>query len=120
LPDYGATGDVAKEKRAALFGSDETLRAKVIAEALALIDSAAAKGSAQQGWAFEGFTHVDACFETADALVFIEGKRTEIVSPSTRWFRTRNQLWRNVEVADELAAGRAFGVILCVESVESG
>jgi len=53
-------------------------------------------------------------------VVFIEGKRTEIVSPSTRWFRTRNQLWRNVEVAGELAAGRAFGVILCVESVESG
>jgi hypothetical protein len=119
-PDYGATGEVSKEKRAALFGSDGALRARVMAEALAAIESSTAAGSAQQWWAFEGFTHVDACFETAEAVVFIEGKRTESVSPSTRWFRHRNQLWRNVEVAGELARGRAFGVILCVENVESG
>lgn len=119
-PDYGASGDVAKSKRAALFGDDEPLRDAVIAEALNAIGSAGGKGSAQQWWAFEGFTHVDACMETGECLLLIEGRRTETVVPSTRWFGQRNQLWRNVEVAEDLAGGRHFGVILGVESSESG
>ena len=73
-------------------------------EALQEIDAKQGKGSAQAWWAFEGFTHVDASFETDACLLLIEGKRTETVSSSTRWFKSRNQLWRNVEVAGELPA----------------
>lgn len=72
-------------------------------EALRAIELQGGKGSARQWWAFEGFTHVDACFETEECLLVVEGKRTELVSPSSRWFSSRNQLWRNVEVAGELA-----------------
>ncbi len=68
----------------------------------------------------EGFTHVDACFETEECLLLVEGKRTETVSPSTRWFESRNQLWRNVEVAGELAAARQFGVLVAVENEADG
>jgi hypothetical protein len=120
LPDFGASGDAAKTKRATLFGPDEARRTSVVAEALAAIDALTGKGSAQQWWAFEGFTHVDACLETSGSLIVVEGKNTETAFPSTRWFQQRTQLWRNVEVAQELAAGRQFGVILGVETAESG
>ena len=92
----------------------------MVLEALAELERAGAKGSGQKWWAFEGFTRADACFETDECILLTEGKRTETVSPSTRWFASRNQLWRNVEVARDLAAGRAYGVILGVETPDSG
>ena len=111
-PHFGATpGGVASAKRAHLFGSHPDLREAARSEALKEIEAKGGKGSARQWWAFEGFTHVDACFETEQCLLLVEGKRTEAVSPSTRWFRSRNQLWRNVEVAGELANGRPFGML---------
>jgi hypothetical protein len=119
-PEYGATGHVAQERRAALFGPDASTRDQVRAGALEALEKTGGSGSAQAWWAFEGFTHVDACFETSTCLVFIEGKRTETVSASTRWFSQRNQLWRNVEVAHEMARGREFGVILGVETARAG
>jgi hypothetical protein len=119
-PDYGATGKVARLKRAELFGTDAAARWAAIESAVSEIDRRGAKGSGQQWWAFEGFTHADACFETPECLLLVEGKRTETVSASTRWFKQRNQLWRNVEVAGELAAARAFGVILAVETEADG
>jgi hypothetical protein len=119
-PNYGATGTAAIEKREQLFRDDPPARARARAEALEQIAKRGGQGSGQQWWAFEGFTHVDACFETEECLLIVEGKRTETVSPSTRWFAQRNQLWRNVEVAQELANGRAFGVILGVENEEDG
>jgi hypothetical protein len=118
---FGATpGGVASAKRARLFGSDLHLREASRAEALNEIDAKGGQGSAREWWAFEGFTHVDACFETEEYLLLIEGKRTEAVSPSTRWFKSRNQLWRNVEVAGELANGRPFGVVVGVETDADG
>jgi hypothetical protein len=120
-PHYGATpGGVASAKRAHLLGTDPDLRAAARAEALRAIEEKGGKGSAQEWWAFEGFTHVDACFETSECLLLIEGKGTEAVSPSTRWFKSRNQLWRNVEVAGQLADEQQFGVIVAVESEAEG
>lgn len=111
---------VASERRAALFGSDPQLRAATVREAMAAIEKKRGQGSGQEWWAFEGFTHVDACFDTAECLLIIEGKGTEAVSPSTRWFAKRNQLWRNVEVVGELAGERPFAVILAVERAAAG
>jgi hypothetical protein len=119
-PEYGATGAEAQVKRAALFGTDAAERHRAQTDGLGALERLGAIGSARQWWAFEGFTHVDATLETRDCLLFIEGKRTETVSASTRWFRQRNQLWRNVEVAGEIAAGRQFGVLLAVEDNASG
>lgn len=120
-PDYGAqAGGAASEKRAQLFGPDPRLRETVQAEALKEIDESGGAGSGQKWWAFEGFTHVDACFETEQCLLLFEGKRKEAVSPSTRWLKSRNQLWRNVEVAGQQANGRLFGIIVAVESEADG
>jgi hypothetical protein len=120
VPDdgtFGTTDDnAARTKRADLFSTDPTRREAAQAEALAAIDRLGAGASSRKWWAFEGFTHVDCCLETDTFLLFIEGKRTEPISASTRWFRQRNQIWRNLEAASELAAGRVFGVILAVEN----
>ena len=74
----------------------------------------------QKWWAFEGFSHVDCCLITDRCVLFIEGKRTEVVSPSTLWFKKRSQLWRNVEGAEHFAAGKDFRVILAVENEADG
>ena len=53
-------------------------------------------------------------------MLFVEGKRTESVSPSTLWFEQRSQLWRNVEAAKEFAGDKQFAVILAVEREADG
>lgn len=106
----------ARTKRADLFSTDPARREAAQADALTAVDRLGAGASSRKWWAFEGFTHVDCCLETESFLLFIEGKRTEPISPATRWFRQRNQIWRNAEAARELAVGRAFGLILAVEN----
>ena len=70
--------------------------------------------------AFEGFSHIDCCLITENLVLFVEGKRTEAVSSSTRWFTQRSQLWRNVEAAKEFAARKEFAVVLAVEDEDHG
>jgi hypothetical protein len=82
---------------------------------LAELEHRGPAGSRRLWWAFEGFTEVDCWLETDRLLVFVEGKRTELLSSSTDWFPQRNQLVRNLEVVGELAAGRAAGVLLVTE-----
>ena len=73
-------------------------------------------GSSKKWWAFEGFTKVD-CFIATDRLkVYVEGKRTELLSPSTAWFPQRNQLVRNVEAAREDAGTVPFVCLVLRES----
>jgi hypothetical protein len=113
-----STKSDAREMRRKLFSTDSGLRSAAQATALAELDRLGAAGSARKWWAFEGFTYVDCCLATDTLLLLVEGKRTEPVSSSTRWFGQRNQLWRNAEVASELAAGRAFGLLVAVEDGE--
>src|SRR5204863_9653434 len=70
-------------------------------------------------WAFEGFSHVDCCLITDKMVLLVEGKRTEHVSDAISW-RSRNQLWRNVEVAHQFAHGKEFGVLVAVEEEQHG
>jgi hypothetical protein len=62
----------------------------------------------------EGPTSVDCFIETKDFVLVIEGKRTEELSGSTEWVNPRNQLARNLEVAQNLSCGRRYGVLLIV------
>jgi NAD-dependent deacetylase len=75
-------------------------------------------GSRRKWWAFEGFTSVDCLLETKSLLLLTEGKRTEPIANSTDWFPDRNQIIRNLEVAQALANGRNFAVLLCAERPE--
>lgn len=82
---------------------------------LAALRHSGAQGSERKAWAFEGFTHVDCCLATDRLLLFIEGKRTDVLASATDWFPSRNQLARNLEVAKESARGQEFAVLLIVE-----
>src|SRR5216683_655041 len=66
-------------------------------------------------WAFEGPTSVDCFLETEDFVLAVEGKRTEQLSARTEWVKSRNQLARNLEIAENLARGRRYGALLIVE-----
>jgi hypothetical protein len=118
---FGTSEDsLAREHRRDLFSLDSDTREAAQKAAVSELDRLGSQGSGRKWRAFEGFTHADCCLETDTLLLLIEGKRTEPVSSSTRWFAQRSQLWRNVEAAKELANGRAFGVIVTVEQDADG
>jgi len=123
IPDretFGASSPDAQAWRRKLFSGDSLLRADAIRVGTAALSARGAEGSRHQWWAFEGFTHIDCCLVTDSSVLFMEGKRTETVSPSTRWFLRRSQIWRNVEAAQQFARGKQSGVILAVEDAEAG
>lgn len=109
-------GEAAQEWREKLLGF-RTVKDQQEAKqrALDLLDRYGASKSAQEWWAFEGFTSVDCYLETESLLLFVEGKRTEPLSPSTEWYSARCQLIRNIETAKEMAGGREYGVLLATE-----
>lgn len=104
-------GSKTQELRERLCDGDDAARV----EALGEIDRETAKNSARKWWALEGFTSVDCLLATDKLLLFIEGKRTDVLSRSTDWFPERNQLVRNLEAAGELAENRFAGVLVVTE-----
>ena len=49
--------------------------------------------------------------------MLIEGKRTETLSASVSWYPGRNQLVRNLEVAQAIAGGEQFAVLVIAEEL---
>jgi len=84
-------------------------------EALRQIEIKGAKGSRNKWWAFEGFTSIDCRLKTEKALIFIEGKRTDLLSPSTEWYPHRNQLFRILETCKEAASHKIPVVLVAAE-----
>ena len=117
---FGAKSANAIQWRRKLFAGSPEERRDARAEGVRQLERHGAKGSGRKWWAFEGFSHIDCCLITEKLVLFIEGKRTEALSASTRWFTQRSQLWRNVETAREFASGKEFAVILAVEGDEQG
>lgn len=118
--NFGAKSEASRSWRAKLFSNDAALRQAAREEGERQLAKRSAQRGRQKWWAFEGFSHIDCCLITQNCVLFVEGTRTDAVSPSTRWFEKRSQLWRNVEAAKEFAGGRKFGVILAVESETDG
>lgn len=117
---FGAKSESAQHWRRKLFASNLQDVNEAQREGLAQLEKRLAQRGRNKWWAFEGFSHIDCCLVTETCVLFVEGKRTESVSPSTLWFKQRSQLWRNVEAAQEFAGGRQFGVILAVEQHSEG
>jgi hypothetical protein len=119
------TSSQAQRRRQELFGQHgPDAAASARAEALAELARVGPAGSSGKWWAFEGFTIADCLLETEHLFLLIEGKRTEPLSLSTRWFGQRNQLLRHLEVAEAVARQRAasgkasakkFAVLLLAE-----
>jgi hypothetical protein len=101
--------------REELFSSTETIYTKAMGEGVADLTRLGAKRSAQQKWAFEGFTSVDCRLQTKSLLLFVEGKRKDKLSSSTLWYKERNQLMRNLEVAFEAAEGQDYALLMIGE-----
>jgi len=95
------------ENRARLLQGDSA----TIETALNLLRSA---GTERRWHAFEGLTYPDATIETPDALIVIEGKRTERgPTTHTTWMPGRHQMWRHMDAAWEIRGRRAvFGFFL--------
>jgi hypothetical protein len=111
-------------ERLMLRGSYEAtpeVRSEVIESAKAEIEGAIAATMIGRSawlhawWVLEGRTHVDCYIETANLRLFIEGKRTEKLSPNTSWYRKRNQLLRNLEAASVQSSGQPFAQLLITE-----
>ena len=102
-------------RRGHLFGTDEPIQRSASEEAVEQLLVNGSGRSKLQWWAFEGETSVDCFLETPSMVLMIEGKRTEPISSSTDWFDKRNQIARNLEVAQALARGRRYAVLLAAE-----
>lgn len=109
----------AQEKRKALLSGDR----KVQREGLAAFKAAYNKADSTRGvqmskwWRLEGRTRVDYALITSRAVVFVEGKWTEI-GPSERvaWYKGRNQVLRNLDCAATFAqrTGRPHYYVLVI------
>lgn len=109
-------GAATQKNRERLFGRCGTEQQRLAQEeALFALATDGPRGSERKWWAFEGFTKVDLCLQTERLVLFVEGKRTEKLTKSNDWFKSRSQLVRNLEVVRELADGRAAAVLLAVE-----
>lgn len=73
------------------------------------------RGCPDRSWfILEGRTYPDALLETPDALIVIEGKRTE-PGPTTHttWMPGRHQIWRHIDAAWEIRGRRqVFGFFI--------
>ena len=117
---FGAKSDQARHWRRKLFSDDKHLVSEAQDEGRRQLGKRLAQRGRNKWWAFEGFSRIDCCLITSQCVLFVEGKRTESVSPSTLWFQERSQLWRNVEAAKEFAGDKEFAVILAVEREADG
>lgn len=102
-------------RRGELFGTDESPQRFARQEAMEELLANGSERSKRQWWAFEGETSIDCFLETPSMVLLIEGKRTEPISSSTDWFEKRSQIARNLEVAQNLARGRRYAVLLAAE-----
>ena len=117
---FGAKSHQARHWRRKLFSDDKQLVSEAQDEGRRQLGKRLAQRGRSKWWAFEGFSRIDCCLVTSQCVLFVEGKRTESVSPSTLWFEQRSQLWRNVEAAKEFAGDKQFAVILAVEREADG
>ncbi len=93
----------------------EADRKFAVRKAVEELDRFGAAGFRGQWWAFEGFTYVDFYIQTDHLRLYIEGKRTEGLSPSTDWYPQRNQLLRNLESARIDAGDAPFACLVIAE-----
>jgi hypothetical protein len=92
--------------------------------ALSAIEAAGEDPSEYRGWwCLEGPSHVDCALFTEGAVIFIEGKRTELgPSESTTFMSKRNQVVRNADCARDYALSRGldYYAMLIIEGGDEG
>ena len=91
-------------------------------EAIAKACRLLAEQPASRAWyVFERYTYPDAVIYTPDAIVVVEGKRTEAgPTVNTSWLAGRHQIWRHIDAAWEIREKRHVYGLFLVESVAGG
>jgi hypothetical protein len=109
-PDRLRSSEAENSDRYLLLRGDPAATAK----ALNLLRS---ETSARAWYIFEGPTVPDAYIQTPDALVVVEGKRTEAgPTTNTTWLAGRHQIWRHIDAAWERRGRRQVFGLFIVES----
>jgi len=105
---YGA-GEVGLKRRG-LVNQDP----RIIADALAALD----KSCPSRAWyVLEGYTAPDVYLVTQNALIVVEGKRTEAgPTTSTTWMAGRHQMIRHLDAAWEIRGERSVYGLFVVEA----
>jgi hypothetical protein len=100
--------DTSTERRKLLDGDADT-----ISRALGRLR----EGAVDRGWhVLEGHTYPDVYVVTTDAVIVIEGKRTEAgATTSTSWMAGRNQMLRHIDAAWEIRGHRSVYGFFVVE-----
>jgi hypothetical protein len=101
-------GEVVEKRRKLVEGDQETIE-----QALQLLR----RNGTGKGWyVLEGPSYPDALLVTRDALVVVEGKRTEAgPTTSTEWMTCRYQMLRHLDAAWEIRARRSVYGFYAVE-----
>ena len=87
-----------------------------VSSALKLLDSGQMRGIPRK-LILEGKTHADCLIECEKAIIWVEGKRYDWISPSTKWDISRDQLARNLEAAWSLTSGKKdYYLVICYEN----
>ncbi len=97
------------------------LRGNPAATAKAL-DLLRTEGSDRAWYVFEGPTVPDAYIETPDAVIVVEGKRTEAgPTTDTTWMQGRHQIWRHIDAAwERKGRRRVFGLFIVEGEASTG
>jgi hypothetical protein len=110
-PDSKLAGDdeTSRERRKLAVGDPDTVQ-----HALARLR----EGAMDRGWhVLEGLTYPDVYLVTHDALVVIEGKRTEAgATTRTSWMASRSQMLRHIDAAWEIRGRRDVYGFFVVEA----
>src|SRR5579863_8639035 len=79
------------------------------------------EGASRAWYIFEGPTCPDVLLVARDALVVVEGKRTErTTTTDTKWLSGRHQIWRHIDAAWEIRGRRAvYGFFIVEDDVAS-
>jgi len=103
---------LVRSKRLALARRDQ----KTVMEGLSALRSSRLE---RQWFVLEGRSRPDATFEMPEAVLVIEGKRTERRCTSkTKWMGTRSQLLRHMDAALEYFSGKEIFGLVIVEGDE--
>jgi Protein of unknown function (DUF429) len=107
------TDEVARERRKLAVGESVAIE-----RALGLLRRG---GSGRAWYVLEGPTYPDVLLVTSDALVVIEGKRTEAgPTTSTTWMPGRHQMLRHLDAAWEIRGRRSVYGFFVVEAEPNG
>lgn len=112
--EWGNLSPTTRARRGALLSGDQTVRH----QALEALQKCQRLPGRCPWWCFEGKTRVDGALLTPTTVVFLEGKRFDVLAKDVTWYSRRNQVLRVLDCAAQYACqtGRtSYFVLLVVE-----